>query len=656
MAAKRKNLLASASSTAKLEQELQQASQQYYSSGTSPLSDVEFDNKLEQLKELNPESNVVLSVGHGYAVAYDDTYGVKRKHAYGVVGSLDKVHNWDEFSKDLHSKPVVCSLKLDGISCALYYTNGTLDYALTRGDGTEGFDITAKLKYIAPDMFTVKLDGHKFTGAIRGELVMKRNDFKQYLKSHADAKNARNTVAGLINQKEASAQDLRLISLAVYSVIACDSCKKYGIATHFDVFAKLSCIHETAPFKVLTSFTQNDFDFRVKQCHSILSAADVYPQDGLVIADQSLKFNKDTRELTWNAQAYKFAAESKQTTVQDVVWTLTKTGYYVPKVKFNAIELSGTTVQYATAFNAKYVQDNHIKPGCKVTVTKSGEIIPYIVSVDYVPDEQYTLPRTCKYCGKLLHWVTDVHIGCCNVDCFERKKLDAVLWIKTISSIDGLSDTLIRKYCDTFHINCVSDLYQMPYLQFTIAAAQDVESKIAGKQLSLFAQAVDCCLSKSIPFDVALTACNIPRIASKTASKCTIMYFDIMEIAYTGTVTQEQAQRIANAIGHANFESLVANAHKLHNLTYIHDNLTLPAASNKDVRNVCVTGKLSMKRKDFEQLLAQHSFAMCSSVTKSTFALITDNPNSGSRKNSDADKLGIPKYTESEFTSEFMNN
>ena len=65
MAAKRKNLLASASTAAKLEQELQQASQQYYSSGTSPLSDIEFDSKLEQLKELNPESDVVSSVGHG---------------------------------------------------------------------------------------------------------------------------------------------------------------------------------------------------------------------------------------------------------------------------------------------------------------------------------------------------------------------------------------------------------------------------------------------------------------------------------------------------------------------------------------------------------------------------------------------------------------
>ena len=656
MAAKRKNLLAYVSSTAKLEQELQQASQQYYSSGTSPLSDVEFDSKLEQLKELNPESNVVSSIGHGYEVASDDTYGVKRQHVYGTVGSLDKVHNWDEFSKDLHSKPVVCSLKLDGISCALYYTNGVLDYALTRGDGTEGFDITSKLKYIAPDMFNLQLNGNKFTGAVRGELVMKRNDFKQYLKLHADAKNARNTVAGLINQKEASVQDLRLVSLVVYSVIACDSCKKYDIATHFDVFAKLSCVHETAPFKVLTSFTQKDLDYRVKQCHCVLTAADVYPQDGLVIADQVLKFNSDTHELTWNAQAYKFAAESKQTTVQEVVWTLTKTGYYVPKVKFNAIALSGTTVQYATAFNAKYVQDNHIKPGCKVTVTKSGEIIPYIVSIDYVPDENYNLPSSCKYCGKPLHWVTDVHIGCCNDDCAERKKLDAVLWIKTISDIDGLSDTLIRKYCDEFNVNCVSDLYEMPHLQFTIAAAQNIESKIAGKQLSLFAQAVDCCLSKSIPFDVALTACNIPRIASKTASKCTIMYFDIMEIADRGTATQEQAQRIADAIGHANFESLAAHAQKLHNLMYIKNNLTLPVASKQDVRNVCVTGKLSMKRKDFEQLLAQHSFAMCSSVTKSTFALITDNPNSGSRKNTDADKLGIPKYTENEFTDAFMKD
>lgn len=655
MSIKRKQLFAtSAQDKAQLEAEIKQAAQKYYTDGTSNLSDAQFDSKLNALKHIDPKNALVANVGHGYEVAQDTTFGVKRNHVYGVVGSLDKVHNWKELSSKLRNVPTVCSLKLDGISCALYYTHGTLDFALTRGDGKQGFDITYKLKYIAPDMFNVKLNGNSFTGAIRGELLMKRKQFESYKSKHSDAKNARNTVAGIINRKDATVEDLKAISLVVYSVIAADNPNKYGIATQSDVFEKLSVIHETAPFSVQRLFTEASFDDAMKQIHTVLTAANMYPQDGLVIADQMLQVDSEAHIVSWNSQAYKFAAEQKQTTVQEIVWSLTKTGYYVPRIKFDAIELSGTTVQYATAFNAKYVQDNNLAPGCKVTITKSGEIIPYIVSVDTASENNYHMPATCTYCNTPLHWVTDVHIGCVNATCPGRLQLDAVIWIKTIAGIDGLSDTLIEKFCNGWSIKQVSDIYkQGTHLLDELHRCQDGSNP--GKQFDLFVHAMEKCINGPIAFKTALLACNIPRIADKTVKKCAQVHDSIMKLTHTNVEYSATVQTIANAIGQANMESLVVNKNKLSNLTYIQNIVKLPDTSLTCSKgSVCVTGTLSMKRKDFEQLLNKNGYELASCVNSKTLALVTDDPNSGSSKNKAADKHNVPKLTEQEFTDKFL--
>ena len=139
-----------------LEEAVRQASQKYYTDGTSELSDTQFDEALSELKVLDPSNPLVTEVGHGYNVDRDTTGGQKKPHRYSLVGSLDKVHNWKELSSELKNRRVVYSLKLDGISCVLYYTNGELDCALTRGDGKVGIDVTDKVLTIAPDTKTLR--------------------------------------------------------------------------------------------------------------------------------------------------------------------------------------------------------------------------------------------------------------------------------------------------------------------------------------------------------------------------------------------------------------------------------------------------------------------------------------------------------------------
>lgn len=188
-----------------LEHKIEQAAQKYYTDGSSELTDAEFDALVDQLRSENPDSELLKTVGWGYKVSKDNTPGQKYIHKYGKAGSLDKAYNFDEINLMLTMSEVDISAKLDGLSVVLYYESGKLVQALTRGDGTFGIDITPKVMNIIDD----KLQDNWFSGAVRGEIIMSYDNFKRFQELHPEAKNPRNSAAGLINNKQVS-EDLRL--------------------------------------------------------------------------------------------------------------------------------------------------------------------------------------------------------------------------------------------------------------------------------------------------------------------------------------------------------------------------------------------------------------------------------------------------------------
>ena len=168
----------------KLQEQLMKAAQQYYSDGSSSLSDEQFDALTEQLKEQDPDNPILSQVGFGYDVNKDPTPGNKVKHKYGVAGSLSKAYNWKELNSDLTLNEIHVSLKLDGLSTVLYYVKGHLDLALTRGDGVTGIAITDKVYRILPD----NIKDRSFTGAVRGEIIMTQENFIKFKKINTISK------------------------------------------------------------------------------------------------------------------------------------------------------------------------------------------------------------------------------------------------------------------------------------------------------------------------------------------------------------------------------------------------------------------------------------------------------------------------------------
>ena len=429
-----------------LELKIKKAAQLYYSDGSSDITDEEFDALLDQLRAENSNSEL-LGVGHGYRVENDTTPGEKIKHKYGTAGSLDKCRTWKELSPSIRDSDVCCSLKLDGLSVVLYYKDNVLIKALTRGDGTTGIDITDKIIKIWPRYI---ISDDKFSGAIRGEILMTYDRFDDYLDKHPDMKNPRNTAAGIINSK--TGEGIEYLTLIVYTIVGYDSHFDYMdnyLAMHDKLiswFGKLNVVYCSEELKLYSDV----LDQTMAKLRSYWSGE--FPSDGIVITASNMVC-KDG-EVIYDANAYKFPSEIKETEVVEVQWNMSKTRYAVPKIRIKPIELAGTAVEYCTGYNAEYIKNNCIGPGSIVTVEKRGEIIPNVQEVRTKSDTP-SMITNCPDCGCELSW-SGVNLVCKNPNCRNAKSKDVLVWFNKLVPTDGLGDTLILNFLDELDLDDIS--------------------------------------------------------------------------------------------------------------------------------------------------------------------------------------------------------
>lgn len=631
-----------------LENQIKDAAQRYYTAGNSLYTDSEFDAMVDHLKEIAPNSPV-LTTGWGYDV-WKNTAGEKYQHLYGLAGSLDKIHNWKELPDRFKNEQVYASLKLDGLSCVMYFRNGKLYRALTRGDGTTGIDITEKVHKI---LGFKEIDDNTFTGAVRGEIIMSWRKFEDYQLIHPEAKHPRNTAAGLINMKEISS-DINFLDIVVYTIVGDEGFNtsntnmlhmNYVISWLNQQFGKV------APYAVL-NVSRDSFDESMRDLQAgwlvdsdMNPLEDCYPSDGIVITKSQPDINLDTHYITYDSVAYKFPPEEKETIVESVEWNLTKTRYLVPKVKIHPVEIDGVTVTYVTGYNAQYIKDNDIGQGTIVTIARMGEVIPNIVTVKN--STSAVVPKYCPECGEFLEW-NGVHLQCTNPACGNAVLQDTLWWLNHLVPLDNFGDKLRVKFLKQFYNDNLSienimehQIYPKP-------------NPLFGSQYKLFCTMMDKLYHDNFKLADAISALNIPRFGDITCSKLA-KYPDWVAQIYRvaeGYGTINTLWGLRDIIGNANAVSIIDNIEKFKRLKYIKSRIVIDDVEQKG--KVAITGKLSVKRSAFEKELRDHGYEPVSSVTKDTKFLITDDPNSSSSKNKSADKFGIQKITEHEFRDKYL--
>lgn len=628
------------SNLSELELKIQDYAQRYYTDGSSPISDDEFDALIAELKETNPNS-VLFTTGWGYDVHKDYTPGAKVAHKYGLIGSLDKCRTLKEIGKDFLNCTLYASLKLDGMSVVLHYRRGNLVRALTRGDGAVGIDITDKVSVIEPRL--LHINDTQFTGAVRGEIVMTYTAFKAYQEIEPEAKNARNTTVGLISKSEVS-NSLKYLDIVVYSIVA-DENRLSTVTAMSEVYDFLE-----ANFTNVVNHTcialkpmMNTWQYRLQDLKKAWYG--VYPADGIVLNQPEVRLN-NIGYVTYTGKAYKFPAESKQTTVADVKWQMSRLNTLVPVVEIPPIELSGATVTFVTGYHASYIEENGIGPGAIIEVTRSGEVIPKIISV--IKPAPVKLPVTCPVCGSALS--KGVTLRCNNPNCSNQTIQDTLTWLKLLSPEDGLGDTLILKY--------IKELYSEPSIESLMSEPNAILNLSSQGQAGLMLAMLSRLYSLDYKFRLsqALQALNIPRVGQITAEKLSEYPELIRKTLSKNELDYQDILTLSNVVGQATVNAIQDNFEKWLRLNLIIDKIywdTPTYTAKIDLGKVAITGKLSVKRSDFEAELKSAGYAV-GDITKDTKFLITDDPNSLSSKNLKADKLGITKITEAEFRDKYL--
>jgi DNA ligase (NAD+) len=383
------------------------AAQKEYDIGKSIISDQQFDALYHFVQTADSDNTYFLGVG-------SEVRGGKVKLPY-TMGSLTQVYDGDTIKwvheHDLESQEMVITEKLDGISTLIVYdANGKLQIAYSRGDGIEGADITRHVSKITS--VPKQISGPM---VVRAEIIFTKKRWeaiKRLIKRSGGAfyKNARNATAGLMNATESDPIAYQNLSVVAYEILSQDMNKEIQLDT-------LNGLGFDTP-STLFVYGKRLNDKHLADVLNSIRTDSEYEIDGIVIDVASnvkrVKMGMSGLNPEY-ARKFKMADASNMAiaTVKEVQWHISKNGYLKPRVKIHPIELVGVTVQHATGFNAAFIFNNGIGPGAKIRVTRSGDTIPFIISVvesvkPQMPTEDFTW--TVNKDGKKVDAVvTNVH-------------------------------------------------------------------------------------------------------------------------------------------------------------------------------------------------------------------------------------------------------
>lgn len=343
-----------------LERVIAAAADAYYNSEAPILTDAQYDILVERLREINAKSHILTATGA-------KVKGAKTKLPYWM-GSMNKIKSDTRLLQRWCARfrgPYLISDKLDGVSCLVVKSERKIKL-YTRGDGTFGQDIS----HLVRDIQGLPSSASKTSSyAVRGELIMSRKKFRKYAETMS---NARNMVSGIVNSKP---QSLDHTAAADVDLIAYEI-----VDPQFKPSRQFQKLEE---WGFQTVYHETHAELSIDVLDEILEqrkSASKYEIDGIIVSDD----HNHTRNTDGNpdyAFAYKGMTPSAQVKVEKIIWTPSKDGVLVPRIKFQPVRLSQVNIQYTQGFNAKFVVDNGIDRNAVITIIRSGDVIPHIINV-----------------------------------------------------------------------------------------------------------------------------------------------------------------------------------------------------------------------------------------------------------------------------------
>ena len=650
-----------------LQNELRQHNYNYYVLDTPTISDFDFDTKLKQLQileaqypELQTSSSPTQRVGGEVTKNFNTIKHAQRMYSLDNSYSKEDLFDWEKRLKKLVEGPLeyTCELKYDGASISITYENGSIFRALTRGDGTQGDDVTANIKTIKS--VPLKLIGNypEFF-EIRGEIILPYEGFKELnkqriLNGEEPFKNTRNTASGSLKLQDSGEVAKRPLECFLYSVVGNNT----GVISQFDSLEKARSWGFKVP-KEARCFESMDSVIEYVEHWDKARHDLAYEIDGIVIKvndlNQQSELGFTSKAPRW-AIAYKFKAEQVCSTLNYISYQVGRTGAITPVANLDPVELAGTIVKRASLHNADHIAKLDIRQGDSVFVEKGGEIIPKIVGVDFKNRseglKQTSYISNCPICDTTLVRKTgEAQHYCPNSDGCSTQIIGRIQHFisRKALDIDGLGDETVVLLVNAGLIHDAADLYNLSVediIPLERMAEKSAENLIRGIEES-----------KQIHFNRVLFGLGI-RYVGETVARTLVKYYkNIESLSEASTEDLESIDEIGIKIA----ESVYSYFRKSENIRLVsrlysyglnfkissEDNSNQSSVLNGD--RVVITGVFKkVSRSELKNLIESNGGKVVSSISAKTTYLVAGE-NMGPTKLQKAEYLGIPIISEQEF-------
>lgn len=635
----------------KLIDELNHASELYYNFGTSPMSDAEYDLKLNQLRRLEELSGIVYSNSPTNKVGYIILNNLEKINIIDKpMLSLDKVHSDEEIKSFAKGKEIVGMIKCDGLSIRLKYNNGKLVSANTRGDGYVGGNITEHIKHFLNVPLTIDFENEYI---IDGEAIIKTLDFEAINKNN-EFKNPRNTAAGTLNLLDMKEVAQRKLSFIAWDVIE---------GVYPKTFLEKLKQAEGLGFEVVYHSVSDSNEEIINKAKQL-----GIPYDGVVWKLNDIAYGDSlgkTEHHFLNAVAWKPKDEEYETWLKDIEWTMGRTGVLTPVAIFEPVDTGDSIIERASLHNVSVMKDLLWRPykGQSLMVCKMNDIIPQVVSAgrEISPADfeglEFTIPTECPICGGRLEVVceVDTEVLMCTNDACEGKlvnRLDHFCGKKGLD-IKGLSKATLSKLVDWGWIDSFASLYCLHQYRNEWINKPGFGTKSVDNILTAIED------SRKPKLESFICAIGIPHVGKTLSHELTKYFCDYKSFKRAAkdkwdfTEIDKVAYEKASAIWNFDF----TEADLVDAFMYGYEVDEPAAADNLSSTTVVITGKLSLhkNRDELVKRITEHGGKVTGSVSKNTNILINNDVNSTSSKNVSAQRLGIPIMTEEEFVNLYLS-
>ncbi len=601
-----------------------------YYQGRPEISDHEYDTYEDELKKIAPKSPALNIVGTVV------TNNAKVKHATKML-SLNKTYKTEELISWKAEHDIVSMYKIDGVSCSLIYKGGELVIGKTRGDGSAGENITSKVVWTNSIPKEIK---SKNKLEVRGELYCTEADFfhlsDEMVSIGLDKPSSqRNIVAGLIGRKE-NLELCRYLTFKAFELI--DETTK--LATEIEKHAEL-VRNEFSVLDIALHKNTKDIERSIDEAKLFMSEGD-FQIDGLVFAYNEIAMHRELGETAHHPRykmAFKFMGESKQTTIEDISWQVSRNGILTPVANVAPVEISGAKISRVTLHNFGLVRQFELKSGDKIEIIRSGEVIPKFLSVIKNSNNEFTIPNKCPSCNEKVE-IEDIRLICKNKKCPAVVKESILNFIQKIG-IDDLSSKRLEEMMNNNLISTIDDLYKLEAEE--LLKLDKVKDKLANKLLGSIEN------SKSADLITFLSALGISGGAYNKCEKVVRAGFDTIE--KLKSMTSEKLREVDSFAEKSSVEFVRSINEKME----LVDNLITLGFSFEEVvkaqtkltdKKICITGSLSEKRSLIEARIRDAGGITVGSVSKNTDFLLTNETEAKSSKYKKAESLGITIVSE----------